>query len=246
MKISNIFYLNWMSFIKKFLDENAKGGAHGSHYIYWVPPKIFQELNVKRWKYNRPADEDRVKIIQDYMRTSKRVDGMIYLALVDRELVCYDGNHRREALQGLEEMAPILVDVIWDTTDTAVGEEFKRLNESVSVPEFYNAIEADNQLREKIRDAVDMFCKNYKDHKVASKNPHRPHFNRDVLCDEFYRVMNELDIGVDELMRRLEILNLTLMNRDKVVLTVKVVSKCEKSGLWLFAWNSKLNANELT
>lgn len=234
-----------MSFIKKYLDDNAKGGPHGSHHIYWVPLSIFKELNIKRWKYNRPSDEDRVKIIHDYMKTSKRVDGMIYLASVDKDLVCYDGNHRREALQGLEEMAPILVDVMWEANDLTVGEEFKRLNESVSVPEFYNAIEADNALREKIRDAVDLFCKNYKDHKVVSKNPHRPHFNRDVLCDEFYRVMNELNIDVDELLRRLTNLNQTYMNRDKTGLTVKIASKCEKSGLWLFAWSSKLNTNEL-
>ena len=179
------------------------------------------------------------------MKTSKRVDGMIYLAWVDKDLVCYDGNHRREALQGLEEIAPILVDIIWEATDLTVGEEFKRLNESVSVPEFYNAIEADNVLREKIRDAVDLFCKKYKDHKVVSKNPHRPHFNRDVLCDEFYRAMNELDIDVDELSRRLMILNQTYMNRDKTGLTVKIVDKCQKSGLWLFAWSSKLNTTEL-
>ncbi len=234
-----------MSFIKKYLDDNAKGGPHGSHHIYWVPLSIFKELNIKRWKYNRPADTDRVNVIHEYMKISKRVDGMICVALVNRELVCYDGNHRREALQGLNEMAPILVDVMWEANDNVVGEEFKRLNESVSVPEFYNAIEGDNLLREKIRESVDMFCRNYKEHKVTSKNPHRPHFNRDVFCNDIYRIMNELNISIDELMRRLMVLTQTLMNRDKTGLSEKIVSKCQKSGLWLFAWSSKLNSSEL-
>jgi hypothetical protein len=234
-----------MSFIKKYLDENTTGGKHGNHYIYWIPPKVFDELNVKRWKFNRPADTDRVKVIHEYMKKSKRVDGMIYLAFVDHDIVCYDGNHRREALKGIEDMNMILVDMIWEANDELVGEEFKRLNESVSVPVFYNAIEADNMLREKIRNAIDMFCKNYKDHKVVSKNPHRPHFNRDTFCDDFYRIMNELNIGVDELMERLTRLNNEMRNRDKTNLPEKVLQKCERSGLWLFAWSSKLDPKEL-
>jgi hypothetical protein len=234
-----------MSFIKKYLDENTTGGKHGDHYIYWIPPKVFEELNVKRWKFNRPADTDRVKVIHEYMKKSKRVDGMIYLAFVDHDIVCYDGNHRREALKGVEGMNMILVDMIWEANDELVGEEFKRLNESVSVPEFYNAIEADNILREKIRNAIDMFCKNYKEHKVVSKNPHRPHFNRDTFCDDFYRIMNELNIGVDELFDRIVKLNNQMANRDKTNLPEKVVQKCEKSGLWLFAWSSKLDPKEL-
>ena len=234
-----------MSYIKKFLDENAKGGQHGSHYIYWVPPNVFDELNIERWKFNRPADQDRVKAIHEYMKISKRVDGMIYIAMIDNKLVCYDGNHRREALKNVPNMNQILVDVLWIADDKIIGEEFRRLNESVSVPEFYNAVEADNAFRESIRSAVDMFCKNYKDHKVTSKNPHRPNFNRDVFCDDFYRIMNELNIGVEELMGKLTRLNQEMMNRDKGTLPEKVVSKCEKSGLWLFAWSSRLNSVEL-
>lgn len=234
-----------MSYIKKFLEENAVGGDHGSHSVYWVNLTSFNELNIKRWKYNRPADQDRVKAIHEYMKTSKRIDGIIYLALVDHELVCYDGNHRREAIKGVTELTPILLDVLWEADDKIVGEEFKRLNEAVSVPEYYNSIEADNAVRESIRNAIDMFCKNYKDHKVNSKNPHRPNFNRDVFCDDFYRIMTENNIGVEELMSKLTRLNQEMMNRDKSELPEKVVSKCEKSGLWLFAWSSRLNSIEL-
>lgn len=234
-----------MSYIKKFLDDNSDGGQHGSHYVYWIPPNVFNELNIKRWKYNRPSDPDRVKAIRDYVHTSKRVDGIIYLALVDHELVCYDGNHRREAIKGILDMTAIIIDVLWEADDKIVGEEFKRLNEAVSVPEFYNSIEADNVVRESIRNAVDMFCKNYKEHKVNSKNPHRPNFNRDVFCDDFYRIMTEKDMGVEELMSKLTRLNQEMMNRNKDDLPEKVISKCEKSGLWLFAWSSRLNSMEL-
>jgi hypothetical protein len=36
-----------------------------------------------------------------------------------------------------------------------------------------------------------------------------------------------------------------MAGRDKSKLAQKVIDKCEKSGLWLFAWSSKLNASEL-
>jgi hypothetical protein len=61
--------------------------------------------------YNRPPDKDRVAEIHDFMNQSKRMDGMLYVACVNKELVCYESNHRREALIGIEGMNPILVDI---------------------------------------------------------------------------------------------------------------------------------------
>jgi hypothetical protein len=65
------------------------------------------------------------------------------------------------------------------------------------------------------------------------------------VIDEFYRIMKENRIGIDELVTRLQRLNKEMTERDKGKLPQKVIDKCEKSGLWLFAWSSKLNAHEL-
>jgi hypothetical protein len=233
-----------MAFLQKYLTDNAIGGPHGNHSVYWITCDIFSQLPIKAWKYNRPPDVDRITEINRHMNETKRMDGIIYLACVDNEIVCYESNHRREALRGLEGMNQLLVDIIWNATDEIVKEEFLRLNKAVSVPELYIADEADVVITG-IKDAVDKFCENYASHKVGSNRPQRPNFNRDTVIDEFYRVMKENRIGIDEFVTRLQRLNGEMAGRDKTKLAQKVIDKCEKSGLWLFAWSSKLNASEL-
>jgi hypothetical protein len=63
--------------------------------------------------------------------------------------------------------------------------------------------------------------------------------------DEFYRVMKENRIGIEELMERLTRLNRGMSQRDRRRLSPKVIAKCEASGLWLFAWSATLNVKEL-
>ena len=127
-----------MAYLQKFLsDDRVWRYSHGFHQICIIPLDIFNGLPIKRWKHNRPPDKERVQEIHNYMIESKRVDGMIYLACVDKELVCYESNHRREALEGLTDVQSILVDILWDATDEMVKTEFLRLNKAVSVPELY-------------------------------------------------------------------------------------------------------------
>lgn len=233
-----------MAFLQKYLHDNATGGPHGTHSVYWITADTFSQLPIKPWKFNRPPDVDRITEINRHMNETKRMDGILYLACVDNEIICYESNHRREALRGLDGMHPLLVDIIWDATDEMVKEEFLRLNKAVSVPELYIAEEADVVITG-IKDAVDKFCENYASHKVGSNRPQRPNFNRDTVIDEFYRVMKENRIGIDEFVIRLQRLNAEMAGRDKTKLAQKVIDKCEKSGLWLFAWSSKLNASEI-
>jgi hypothetical protein len=228
--------------------SGVSGGPHGNdHYVLWVPPKVFNELPIKMWKYNRPPDEERVKEIRAYMETSKRMDGIVYLAYVDGELVCYESNHRRQALKSMEDvtsMSYVLVDVLEHATHEKIRHEFNRLNKAVSVPEIYTVDQPEIRI-EDLRDIVDNFCKNYVACKVNTNHPQRPHFNRDMLTDEFYRVMKENSLGVDEFVRRLTELNRRMSMRDKTRLTPKVIEKCQRSGLWLFAWSSKLDGKGL-
>ena len=231
------------SIIQEHLAKNAEGGPHGTHHVYWVPLKVFNTLPITSWKHNRPPDEGRIYEIHEFMKTSKRLDGMIYLACINHTLVCYESNHRREALKGLTEVADILVDVLWDATDEMVKAEFLRLNKAVSVPELY--VTEEEVPLSVVREAVDAFCKNFRPLQSPSPHPHRPNFNRDNLMDEFYRMMKELHIGIDELMDRLTRLNQSMAVREHRNLPPKVIAKCEATGLWLFAWSAKLNAKDL-
>jgi hypothetical protein len=234
------------SFIQKYLTDNASGGAHGSHHVYWVPVKIFNSLPITSWKFNRPPDTERVEEIRGFMKESKRVDGLIYLACVNHQLVCYESNHRREALAKdmPEDMAQILVDVLWDATDDTVKAEFFRLNKAVSVPDLY----VDNTSEESVATvlaAVDTFCAKYPALRSKNGRPNRPNYNRDNLTQEFVRLMKELNISAEELLVRLERLNVQMSRWPKNKLTHAVGSKCEASGLWLFAWSPVLNAKDL-
>jgi len=233
-----------MAYLQDYLKTHASSDVQGRHTVYWVPFDVFQKLPIERWRFNRPPDAERVAEIREWMRTSERVDGIIHLAAIGPKLVCYESNHRREAMEGLTTMHNVLVDILRGATDEEVKQEFFRLNKAVSVPELY-VLETPGVQLDELRKAVDAFCENYKTLKVPTGRPQRPNFNRDMITDEFYRMTQELKLSVPELMDRLMTLNAKLRERDKKKLTEKVIAKCESSGLWLFAWSNKLNAADL-
>ena len=230
--------------LQKYLADNCFGVTQNNHYTYWVPQTIFNELSIKRWKHNRPPDKERITEIQSFMNHSKRMDGMLYLACINKELVCYESNHRREALVGLEGMHPILVDILWDATDESVKAEFLRLNKAVSVPELY--VSEDTGID--TGDLIEMrnaFCAKFKLAKVSTGRPNAPNFNSDMILDEFHRLMKETKLTPNDLWDKLIHLNQQMSTRDRKKLTPKIIEKCERSGLWLFAWSRRLNASEL-
>ena len=231
-------------FYQKFLAENCSGTVQNNHYTYWVPQSIFNELPIKRWKHNRPPDNDRVAEIHEFMNQTKRMDGMLYVACVNKELVCYESNHRREALIGIEGMNPILVDILWDATDEMVKGEFLRLNKAVSVPELYVSEDTSVDPSELIQ-LRDKFCETYKLLKVTTGRPNAPNFNSDMVMNEFLRVMKENKLSSSEFWIRLMRLNTQMASRDRKKLTLKIIEKCERSGLWLFAWSRVLDGKEL-
>jgi hypothetical protein len=234
------------SFIQEHLNTHAPGAPHGTHHVYWIPIGIFNKLPITPWKFNRPPDSGRVDEIRTFMKEAKRVDGFIYLACINHQLVCYESNHRREALkEGMpDDMAQILVDVLWDATDDMVKAEFFRLNKSVSVPDLYVDSSGEESVTAVLA-AVDTFCTKYPKARSPSGRPNRPSYNRDTFTQEFVRIMKELHISAEELLSRLERLNVEMSTRPRGRLTVNVAGKCEASGLWLFAWSATLNAKEL-
>jgi hypothetical protein len=211
--------------------------------IYAIPMEKFRTLDVKQWKFNRPPDLTRIPEIRDWMNQFRRMDGVLNLAYISGEgLVCFEGNHRRLALEGLD--IPVLVDIVWDATDETINHEFRRLNKAVSVPDLYVA-DTPATLRVELEDAVAEFRKKYSSMESNSGRPQRPNYNRDKLTDEFTRLHKELVIPVPELMSRMYSLNEAYSTKDKSKLTEKIRQKCEASGLWLFAWSSSISAKEL-
>jgi hypothetical protein len=234
-----------MALLNAFLRENGCTGLqHGeNHQIWWVPVKIFNQLPIKQWKFNRPPDTDRIAEIHQHIVKAKRVDGIVYLADVEGDIVCYESNHRREALKGVSECADILIDIMWRSTDEDVKEEFFRLNKCVPVPDLYVSREVVVEASQLIA-ARDTFCKKYAMLKSTSANPHRPGFNPEGVLNDFLDITKIHKITVDELMKRLDKVNAQLATRNRKKLSENVIEKCEKSGLWLYAWNKRLNVLE--
>jgi hypothetical protein len=218
--------------------------VQGTHTVYWMPAKIFTQLPIKRWKHNRPPDDARVEEIREWIQTTKRVDGLIYLACVDNELVCYESNHRREALKGVDGLHNILVDMMWDVTDDQVKSEFFRLNKAISVPELFVTEQTDVRVEDLLQ-CVDGFCKNYAALKSNSRNPQRPNFNRDNFMQDLYQIVLDSGLGLEESMRRILQFNHDLRGRDTSKLSKTVIDKCERTGMWLFAWSGRLRAKDL-
>jgi len=234
-----------MAFLDAFLRANdCKGLQHGeNHQIWWVPVKLFNKLPIKQWKFNRPPDTDRIAEIHQHIVKAKRVDGIIYLADVGTDTVCYESNHRREALKGVDECADILVDIMWNATDEDVKQEFFRLNKCVPVPDLYVSKDVIVDAAELVA-ARDAFCKKYSALKSTSANPHRPGFNPEGVLNDFLDITKIHKITVDELMKRLDKVNTEMATRNRRKLTQNVIEKCERTGLWLFAWEKRLNVRD--
>lgn len=225
--------------VQQYLNEHRIASTN----VYAIPMDKFKTLDIKQWKYNRPPDFSRVPDIHTWMKQFNRMDGLLNLAYISGEgLVCFEGNHRRLALEGLDIV--VLVDIVWDATHDTLIHEFRRLNKSVCVPDLY-VVENETTLRGEIENAVAEFRKKYPLLESNSGRPQRPNYNRDKLTDEIHRLRGELNIPVASVMSRLDALNEKYKTRDRTKLSEKTVQKCEDSGLWLFAWSMVINATDL-
>jgi len=237
-----------MNIFKKYLAEspNVSHQDQGKHTVYWMTYDEFAALPIKKWKKNRDPGEERIVFLRNGILETKRVDGIIYVASVDGDLVCYESNHRREALKGLEGQGihNILVDILWDATDEDVKREFRRLNDAASVSDLY-VEPAPTITVEELRPAVDDFCNRFKPHLRPSTRPNRPDFSRDMIERQFYDTCKELQIKPSELIERIARLNARMAENDTSKLPPKVVEKCTKTGLWIFAWSKELCAKDL-
>lgn len=226
--------------IQHYLNEHRVSKTN----VYAIPMEKFKSLDVKQWKFNRPPDLSRIPEIQAWMKQFNRMDGVLNLAYINGEgLVCFEGNHRRLALDGLDII--VMVDVVWDATNESITHEFRRLNKSICVPELY-VVESESTLRGDIEKAVSEFRKKYPTLESNSGRPQRPNYNRDKLTDEFHRLHKELNLSIPDLTSKLYTLNEVYKSqKDRTKLSDKIIQKCEASGLWLFAWSLSLNTTDL-
>jgi hypothetical protein len=241
--------------------DGKRAYASGDHSGYLVSSDVLSAF-VTKWRGNRDPDTDRVAEIREYAEKHPFVP-VIYVALLDGKLQCYDGNHRREAFSQMDAPnapnAPVVLDVlVCPNGESDVVREFISLNKTVPVSEVHlercggggGGGRGDHHLEE-ILQLVRSYEAKYKAFRSTSHRCIAPNFNRDRFTDNILAIMRATGSSVREVAVALERLNelynpsvrnadrdhpIVVANREMTPLSKRVAEKCANcGGLWLFA-----------
>lgn len=165
----------------------------------------------QRWEYNRPPDMEKVNSIKQSIHDNTFVHGIIYIAEMNDRLVCYDGNHRREALLNFKS-GNIVINFLRNATDKIIEKRFRNLNLSTPVSDLYlDDPNTTNDIKISIQDCVKKLSTNYKQFNSFSSRCKRPNFNRDTLTDYLYQICKNHSL----LLKSDEIYNILIKINEK-------------------------------
>ena len=217
---------------------------YGKHRVYCMDWDTIKPL-VKKWSCNRDPDMKRVFEIRNHLERGGHVPFLLHLAeLKDEGLICYDGNHRREAFNMISRPLYVMIDVMFDASKKDVYEDFTMLNKSVQVPSLYLGEDANHDLTRRVREDISALVRKYetqwRSFCSSSARCHAPNFNRDVLMENIFEIWREFDgmVSVDEIEALLHKLNDEYKSgricKPHSSYKPQVISKCASDGLWLF------------
>ena len=245
------------SLLQRTLEEyKVRQTPYRSSYV--LSALILKELGITRWSRQRPPAPERVEEIAAWIREHQDVVGTISLAWHPTErLVCYDGQHRLDALFKQEHVdMTVLVEIMWDTTELAIMAAFQTINRAVPVSELYtDPHDAIHSIKGEISDYVTTLATTYKPFLSASAKPTRPNFNRDVLSDELFHLWrHDLQEAVpfQRIIGALTRLNEMYDTEEHSLPRLKTVKKypgihkkCSAHKFWIFAEYGRLPVEEL-
>lgn len=210
-----------------------------NHIGYSIKWNLIAPL-CKKWSRNRDPDSTRVDEMINFYNNGGYIPPVLHLAEIQEEgLVCYDGNHRRELFNQLENTIDCIVDIMFNTTQSEVFKSFDNINKSVQLPAIY-LDEHKDSTKEDILQLVKTYEQKYKNFLSTSSRCRAPNFNRDNFVDNIYNILNsfhnminvkELSILLTELNYQYSIGNLC---RPHYKYSPAVIKKCTDQQLWLF------------
>lgn len=212
---------------------------HKGYLISW---KLIAPL-CHKWSRNRDPDSSRVDEMVKYAEEGGYIPPIIHLAELSIEnLVCYDGNHRREVFGRLTIDMMCIVDVMFNTKQEDVYRAFEALNKSVQLPAIYLGEETTTnvQLKNEIVNFVEDFIQKYKECYSTSARCQRPHFNKDTFMDNITEIHSRFrgHVSIRDIGKALEKLNEEYSKgnlcRPHSHYKNRAIAKCEKTSLWLF------------
>lgn len=193
--------------IFNYIKENNYISKHDKHEIYLI--KVKKLINVKLWDKNRELDKSRMEEIKKSILNKTFVFGIIYIAYINSEWVCYDGQHRLFSFLELKNYKQkILVDMVYDDiNEDDVKKYFININKSVSVPNLFLEENIDYKIKNDINKLVKKYNDKYKDFFSTSSNPRIPNTNRDRLSDDIYEIYLKFNHNIDNIENNLNKLN---------------------------------------
>lgn len=154
------------------------------HQGYLVSVSTMNTI-VKQWTKNRQLDNHRVNELVQHLKQNGWVDLMIYAAEIPIEgLVCYDGNHRREAyrmVSPLLDKNQVIIDVLKNPKEIYMC--FNNINKSVPLAQIDLLMDKDSmKIKDELNELVREYEKTYPHFVSSSARCNTPHFNRADNC----------------------------------------------------------------
>lgn len=217
---------------------------------------VFDSLKLEeiseQWKYNRNLNTDKIKSIYNTIKDKLILDTVLHFFYVNdngiEKLICFDGNHRREALILLYKKDNFNIKVCCyiymcknvNCVDKEIVDKFKIINQMTPIPDIYNDIIDnldDNKIlidkKNIIEDVYNLYKNRYKSFSSLSSKCKRPNFNETIfkdLCNTFTFSNKE------ELLSYLEQYNIE--KKKKIYnsnLSEKTIAKCETQKFYIFS-----------
>ena len=222
------------------------------HVLYSVEWSLVRCL-LKPWSGNREPDMERVREIHEALEAGVFVPKMLLVADAGSDgLLCYDGNHRREAFNMYangDRPLTVVVDILRSAAHRDIVACFRNVNKSISVPEVFLTDEVEGgsggvgqgAVKEALRALVREYETTYKPFLSASARCHAPHFNRDAFMDALFTIYTSQNghYNVSEIQAALRVVNERykdgMWGRPHEEFRAAVREKCQKHGMWLFA-----------
>ena len=221
--------------------------------VYDIDGHIGYEISVssmntllKAWSKNRQLDNTRVNELSRHLKQGGWVPPTIHVAHIPVEgLVCYDGNHRREAYRQISpcfENKTIILDILKKPTE--IYKCFNDINKSVPVAQIDLLMDNDFvKIRHELDNLVKKYEKTYSSFVSTSSRCNTPNFNRDNFKDQLFQYIQnkEYQINIQIIEEALNYLNNAYAKdirsgADVKNLRATVLKKCREENLWLFAW----------
>lgn len=216
----------------------------GKHKGYLVKWKVASPICNKKWSRNRDPDNNRVNEMIEYYKNGGYIPKIIHFAELQEEggLVCYDGNHRRNVFNTInDDNIECIIDIMINATQEEIYDCFNNINKSVQLPAIYlDDNKVSTNIKIDIINLVKKFEDKYKMFVSASPRCRVPNFNRDNLVDNIYDIYKSLNgtVDINYLENVFGKLNAYyrkgIFCRPHSNYTKNVIDKCEKYDLWLF------------